>query len=381
MSVTEPQNPTKDCTATRSVTFCITELDPGGAEKALVQVACGLSKRGWQVSVVSLRDRGELAHELESAHISVTELKCGGLADARAVLRLRKFLTGQRPSLLVCFLHQANIVGRLAGWMTGIPVVSGVRVADRRKLVIWTDRLTRHLTVKYVAVSRHVAEVHSQLCKIPQSQVSLIYNGVDMPSALPPQTDRDDEQIRVLFVGRLTEQKRPQDLIDAVAALSADIRQKVQIDILGDGELQEKLRQQISTLGLDDHVQLHGHQSNAAEWMRRSDALVLPSRWEGLPNVVLEAMANGLPVIASNVDGIPEMIDHGVTGWLVAPCDTDAIAEQLTAVCIDREARDAVANRAFEAVRQRFSWDATIRAFDELLSELLSDGSHLEKNR
>ena len=207
--------------AASTVTLCINELDPGGAERALVRIATGLLDRGWRVNVVNLRNAGYLSGQLEAAGISVTALGCGGFVDVRAIFRLRRVLQRQRPDVLVCFLHQANIVGRLAGWLAGVrAVVSGIRVADRRKWVIWTDRLTRGLTRKYVAVSQHVADVHGWLCGLGEDRIMVIRNGVDIPDPRPIRIDRDDSERRILFVGRLTEQKRPQNLVNAVAAMA-----------------------------------------------------------------------------------------------------------------------------------------------------------------
>ena len=357
--------------AASTVTFCINELDPGGAERALVRIATGLFDRGWQVNVVSLRDAGDLVGRLEAAGISVTALECGGFVDIRAVFRLRRVLQQQRPDVLVCFLHQANIVGRISGSLAGVrTVVSGIRVADRRKWVVWTDRLTRGLTQKYVAVSRHVADVHARLCGVRDDRMMVIRNGVDIPDPRPVRIGREDSERRILFVGRLTDQKRPQNLVSAVAAMAVESGRRVVVDFLGDGELRSELQQQISAAGLNDRIRLHGYQPNVAEWMALADVLALPSDWEGLPNVVLEAMAQGLPVIATDVDGVPEIIEHGVTGWIVPPGDVTALADTLTNVLADVEGRRLVANRAFDAVQQRFRWDTTVEAFDDLLSGL-----------
>jgi glycosyltransferase involved in cell wall biosynthesis len=357
--------------AASTVTFCINELDPGGAERALVRIATGLFDRGWQVNVVSLRDAGDLVERLEAAGISVTALECGGFVDIRAVFRLRRVLQQQRPDVLVCFLHQANIVGRISGSLAGVrTVVSGIRVADRRKWVVWTDRLTRGLTQKYVAVSRHVADVHARLCGVRDDRMMVIRNGVDIPDPRPVRIGREDSGRRILFVGRLTDQKRPQNLVSAVAAMAVESGRRVVVDFLGDGELRSELQQQISAAGLNDRIRLHGYQPNVAEWMALADVLALPSDWEGLPNVVLEAMAQGLPVIATDVDGVPEIIEHGVTGWIVPPGDVTALADTLTNVLADVEGRRLVANRAFDAVQQRFRWDTTVEAFDDLLSGL-----------
>ncbi|MCH2202067.1 MAG: glycosyltransferase [Fuerstiella sp.] len=355
------------------ITFCITELDIGGAEKALVRVAVGLYERGWDVNVVSLRDAGPLARELEKANIPVRALSCGGLLDIRALFRLCHVLKTIQPKILVCFLHQANIVGRIAARLAGVPtMVSGIRVADRRLGVIWTDRLTRQLTRKYVAVSRSVADFHKEKCRIPVDDMAVIYNGVDIPESRPIWSSRNDSQFRILFVGRLTPQKRPQNLLSAVASFPEDLRNRTFIDFLGDGTLRTSLEHHISAADLGDNVRLHGQQTNVIKWMARADVLVLPSAWEGLPNVVLESMAQGLPVVATAVDGLSEIIESGNTGWLVPPNDITALTNTLIMVSDNINLRYTVANRAFEAVQQRFHWNSTVQSFDELLSKLLN---------
>lgn len=374
MPAFEHQPPAENSGGSRraAVTFCITELDPGGAEHALVKIAIGLHELGWRVNVVSLRDLGSLAVRLRDGNVPVTALHCGSILDARAVLRLRRALHDHQTKLLVCFLHQANLVGRIAGWLAGVrAVVSGIRVADRRKFVIWSDRLTRGLTRKYVAVSRHVAETHAKRCGIPARDITVIYNGVETPGEIHTNRERRDSQFRILFVGRLVRQKQPQNLVSAVAALPEELRNRTVVDILGDGELRGRLEQQITAASLENQIRLHGHQPNVAEWMAQADVLALPSAWEGLPNVVLEAMAQGLPVVASAVDGVPEVVESGVTGWLVPPHCVTALTETLSLVAADSGLRRTVASRALEAVQQHFRWEISIHAFDELLLDLL----------
>jgi len=365
-----------------SVVFCITELDPGGAEKALVRFAVGIHQAGWPVHVVSLRDAGALGDVLKAAGIAVTALTCGGFLDFRTVPRLAKQLKRLRPDMLVCFLHQANIVGRLAGRLTGVRnVVSGVRVADRRRFVAWTDRLTKQLTCHYFAVSRHVADVHGQLCGIPESKISVLHNGVDIPDSVQKPRQDDNGTFRILFVGRLTRQKRPLDLVRAVKRLPTELLQRTTVDMLGDGELAAPLRNEIANCDLADRVHVHGHQSDIARWWAESDVLVLPSAWEGLPNVVLEAMAHRVPVIAASVDGVPEIVSHGETGWLVESGNVSELAAALVNAESSADERKRVANRAFDSVRQRFCWQKAIGEFANRLSQLHENSGDTEKHR
>ena len=325
------------------VTFCINELDVGGAEKAMVRIAIGLSQSGWNVRVISLRDAGPLAADLQTADVPVTALECGGFADVRTFWRLRQELKVNPPDVLSCFLHQANIYGRLAAKFSGGPmVISGIRVADRRKWVVLTDRISRCCTTHYIAVSQQVADTHARLCGISADRICAIPNGVDCPDpqCLPAVGTRPGKTL--LFVGRLTEQKDPMCLLSAFLKLPESLKASTQLTFVGDGPLRAALGERIQQEGLEERVRLAGHRADVVEMMRESTVLVLPSRWEGLPNVVLEAMANGLPVVASHVDGVGELISDGQTGWLVPPGDPIALAETLAAVLADKNRRGAL---------------------------------------
>ena len=361
---------THEESATR-VVLCINELDLGGAEKALVRFAKGLKASGWSVIVVSLRDSGILSQALSDSGIAVLALGAGARHYVRPACRLARLLRQERPAVLVCFLNQANIVGRVAARFAGVPVVvSGVRVADRRKFVCWGERLTWRLCDRHIAVSYSVAELHGKLCGIPRDRFSVIPNGVQIPERGRPERNPDDEKFRILFVGRLTRQKAPIHLLQALHQLPTELRDRVEMNYVGDGELRDTVIEQSRAMGLDRVVNIRGQQSDVLWWMHSSDLLVLPSEWEGLPNVVLEAMAAGLPVIATRVDGVPELIHDAYTGWLVNAGDTAALAKKIAEVAQDPANRDRVARAATLFVRQKFSWDSAIGAFEKLLIQL-----------
>ena len=355
------------------LTLAITELDPGGAEKAFVRIALGLSQRNWTVHVVSLRDRGALAETLAAAGIWVTALNCGGGLDFRAIFRLRRLLYQQRPDALVTFLHQANLVGRLAGRWAGTPlIVSGVRVADRRRAVAVPERLTQHYVDHYVAVSAAVAEMHGRLCRIPSEKMSVIRNGVDVAAIRQvPAVSREslglqaDDRV-VLFVGRLTQQKAPGNLLAAFRALPAEVQKLARVVFVGDGPLKQSLAAEIRAAGLEDRVSLTGWRPDVAGIMKSCDVLVLPSLWEGQPNVVAEALAAGLRVIASDVDGVRELLPDGPRHALVAPGDLPDLTARLATFL-----RQAAGELRTEALPELPSWEAAADEYDQLLRRCL----------
>ncbi len=359
-----------------AVTFCITELDVGGAEKAMVRIAAGLKHRGWTVRVISLRNEGPLAEPLITAGIPVTALECGGFGDVRALFRLTSALRTHPPDVLCCFLHQANIYGRLAARRAKIPVVvSGVRVADRRRWVTMTDRWTQNCTDQYIAVSDNVAALHCRLCHIPAAKMSSISNGVDGSVPREAAQKPSVQPHELLFVGRLTEQKAPLDLLEAYRRLPAELRESTRLTFVGEGPLRQRLQLEIASGGLANAVTLVGNSPDVPKLMQQATLLVLPSRWEGLPNVVLEAMANGLPVVATAVDGTLELISEGETGWLVPPAQPDALSAAIADALNNPDHRQAYSEKSQLIAVTRFSWNAAIDRYDQLLSSLVSKTS------
>ena len=357
--------------------MAITELDIGGAERAFVRVAIGLKQRSWDVRVISLRDAGPLSEELRQAGIEVTALGCGGCPDLRAVWRMRAVLQRQRPDVLLTFLHQANIVGRVAGrWARVARIISSVRVADRRWSVGIAERSTSCCVDHYVAVSQSVADVHAKLCRLSKDRVSVIRNGVDIEAIdASPAIDRTQLGCReadfiILCVGRLTEQKAPDDVLSAVcsvAMLQPDVRRRVTLVFVGDGPLKSKLERRIMDDGLQESVRLLGHRCDVISIIKSADVLVLASRWEGLPNVILEAQAAELPVIASAVDGVTELIIDGKTGRLFSAGDVQQLAGILTEFLQSPNSAGGTVTAAREQVSRQFRWEDCIDAYEQLL--------------
>ena len=304
------------------VAFVITELDPGGAERQLVQLVTNLDRDRFESEAVCLSGEGELAGVLRDAGIRVTSLHAGGRWDAGVLFRLRRHFRRSRPDVVQTFLFHANIAGRLAARRAGVPVVvSGIRVAERRhRWHLWLDRWTDRFVDRHVCVSRDVAEFSTQVGKLPAEKLVVIPNGVEVDRFVA--ADAADlgefgfpEDARViLFVGRLDEQKDPQRLVDAFRIMTHEVSDATLL-IVGTGPLESALRQ--SALEFGGRVVLAGQRADVARLMKAASCLALPSRWEGMPNVVLEALAAGLPVVASDVEGVRELLREGTLGTLV----------------------------------------------------------------
>lgn len=358
--------------------FCITDLDPGGAEKALVQIVQRLDRAEWEPMVWCLSQQGALVEELAKADVPVTCLGARGKRDLRVVWTLSRQLRRRRPALLQTFLYHANVAGRIAGKLAGVPhVVSGIRVAEKRsRLPLWMDRLTQPLVDRHVCVSQAVAEF-SIAAGLDRKRVIVIPNGVDAERFMRAEpADLSEFGIpagsqTVIWVGRLDPQKQPLMLVEAAELVLQSAGAGTHFLIVGDGPLWGEVGSVIARKGLTKNVHLAGWRGDVAELMRSADCLVLTSAWEGMPNVILEAMAAGLPVVSADVEGVREVVNEGVTG-LIASSDTpQAMAERIGQILRDAELRRKLGVTSQQNVTKEFTWNRITEAYADLYRELL----------
>ncbi|MFG0334895.1 MAG: glycosyltransferase [Maioricimonas sp. JB049] len=360
--------------------FCITGLDPGGAERALVQLAGRLDRNRWQPIVYCLSRRGRLADDLEARDIPVRCLNASSSRDLNVIGRLRNRLRDDRPQILQTFLFHANLAGRLAAWRAGVPiVVSGIRVAEREKRWhLLLERITRRLVTHHVCVSRRVATFATHHMRLDPKRVSVIPNGVDFDrfaSASPGDLGElgipADARVFV-SVGRLHPQKGYDLLIEAIEPLLEQSPDQ-HLLILGEGPSRPDLERQIREAGLERQVHLPGYRDDVPSMLAAADAFVLVSRWEGMPNAVLEAMAAGLPVLATDVEGIDELLTDGQTGIVCKPKSVHELRHGLERLMTVAEAGGGMGECAQARVAREFAVEAVVRMYDELYVRLLAD--------
>ncbi|MCA8992004.1 MAG: glycosyltransferase [Planctomycetaceae bacterium] len=355
------------------IAFCITELDRGGAEQALVEIVTRLPREHWTPRVICLGPRGPLAEPLENAGIPVDSLGAKSRWDALVINRLRRNLAENRPEILQTFLFHANVAGRMAGWLAGVPnVISGFRVAEREKrwhnwVDGWTIRLARH----HVAVSKGVAEFVQSQFRLPSDRLTVIPNGVDCETyrnAKPhdwTQLGLSRNAKVILAAGRLHPQKGFADLIEAATPLLKEFPDWCMV-IAGEGAQRDSLQSQIDYSGMRGRILLPGWVDDLPGYFRAAPLFVLSSHWEGMPNVLLQAIAAGVPVVATAVEGVDELLGELAPEALVKPHSVDELRQKIRAQIVASGTSGASTNELQAIVQKQFTWNSVAQEYHEL---------------
>jgi glycosyltransferase involved in cell wall biosynthesis len=315
-------------------------LKRAGAERTAVTLACGLDRERFECRVVSLYDAFPEGFEAVLAESAVPVHHLGKRRgfDPRVYPRLTRVMREFRPSIV----HTHSYVLRYAWPVSEAPLVHTVhnlaeREVDRFGRVL--HRIAMRRGVRSVAISQEVARSFRALYGTEPDTV--IPNGVDLP---PPRAGWREshgfspDDILIASVARLDPQKNPLLLIDA---LPADPR--CHLLLAGDGSLRDAVKQRGSS-----RVHVLGVRADIPDLLAASDLFALASDYEGLPVAIIEAMAAGLPAVATSVGGIPELVEHNVTGILIPPRDAQALADVLATLVRDPERRRVLGDRARE---------------------------------
>ncbi len=366
------------------IALIITELYPGGAEKCFVNLACFLKSRGHEVAVWQLWDpppteKSQLVRQLDAHHIP---WKSGGTTKAwhfpAASRWLKRELMEFAPNVAQAFLFHANVAAALALRGQTCRLFGGARVAQpelwRQLLQRWA---ARHME-KLICVSHSVAEHCRKIERIPASKICIVPNGIapeNMPSA-----SQDWSELGVLsparvllYVGRLAEQKGIDDFLQGSLPKILTALPDHCLVIMGDGGLAKKLADLRLRSNHVQRIHLVGWQPNPLGWMRAAEMLVLPARYEGMPNVVLEAMSVSLPVVCFEVDGVRELLgNRAIADRQIVPAqDFQAFTNATIELAQDAELREQCGAHNRIRVEQTFQLEHQLAKYEALYSSTL----------
>jgi glycosyltransferase involved in cell wall biosynthesis len=324
-----------------------------------------------------------VAQEIRQLDIPVIDLGMTAQWRLDALWRLYRLLRHEQPIILHAWVFHANLLARIIGRLARVPII----ITSRRNVHIGPPlrehlkRLTASWDTHAIAVCDLARQAEIGRAGGSPDKVITIHNGIDVErftslssikQADARQTLNTPAEASLLgTVGRLHPQKGLPDLLTTFQRVKGT-HPASHLLIVGEGECRTDLERRAQQLDVAGAVTFAGHRDDVPQLLALLDVFVLASHWEGLPNVILEAMAAGLPVVATRVGGVPEVVVDGVTGLLVPPRDPDALSEAILTLLQDPDLRQKMGQAGRERVREHFSVERMVQDTEALYQQLLS---------
>ncbi len=380
------------------IVHIIFRLDVGGLENGLVNLLNNLPPSEFRHAIICITDYTSFRDRLNRSDVEVYSLRKPPGNSLRTHAKVWKLLRELSPTIV----HTRNLAAlefQIAAALAGVPVrIHGEHGWDMRDLdgrnrrYLAMKRFVRPFVHHYIGLSRHIERYLRESVRIPAHDVSQIYNGVDTDRFRPAANGRtrlpdpmfDGEDLIVIgTVGRMERVKDPLTLARAFVRLTQtvpEMRHRLRLVMVGDGTVKREVVACIEQAGLLGQVWLPGSLNNVHEILRGLDVFVLPSLAEGISNTILEAMATGLPVLATRTGGNPELVDDGETGSLVPPADPDALADGMLTYVRQAAVRLQHGRRARQVAVERFSLAAMVDQYASLYRRFAPARSSTARN-
>lgn len=362
----------RDATAIRRLLVVSDEMEVGGSQRQISYLLGGLDRSRWQPELLFFRNESFMVRELRDQGITVHQLHKRGRIDIGFVLRLASLLRGGRYDLVHAYSLTAELWIAVARLLVrrAPPQVSSVRNLHlTTSPVFWgLKRFAIRRSAAVIANARAAAAVVALRIQLPLARFDVVANGIE---SAPPLEAGEREALRRaigvppgrvlgLFVGRLVEQKNLACLVRALSALPD--AERPWIALAGQGPLQGEIQRLRDAAGLQDDMRFLGERTDAVMLMKAADFLVLPSLYEGMSNVLMEAMSVGCPVVASDVGASAELVEHGVSGLLFSSDDGATLATHLRRLTRDPSLRARLSTESIARMRSDYSIERLVAA-------------------
>ena len=380
-----------------TVCHVITKLELGGAQEVALYAVSHLDRSKFRPILVAgpgglLTEEAKSLPDVDIHILSSLTRRVHVLADLAAFVELICVFRRLRPAIVHTHSSKAGILGRWAAWCARVPVIIhtvhgyGITPAQSywlRRVLILLERMTGWITTYWIAVAQTDIEKGVEWGLFDRTQASVVRPGIDPQPfqtvlsattrhALRAEFGAGPDDYLVGTVACLKPQKAPEDFV-AVAKRVCDVVPQARFVLIGDGELRPRVESLIEQNGLDHRLYLAGWRRDVSTAMKSFDAFLLTSHWEGLPRVLLEARTIGLPVVATRVGGVAEVIAEGRHGWLSDAGDVDGLATQLIRVLQSRSGQLHRGLNSVEALPKEFHLEEMVKQYESLYDRFLND--------
>ena len=351
-----------------------TDSQMGGTEKMILAFMKKSSQDFYNILVI-LKKNGPLSKLASNIGIKTYSLNINNLWDLPKLYQLLKILKKEQPDILHTYLFHANIAGRIIGKLYGIKhILCGQRNIDpwRKWYHSYMDKLTSSFVQAYISNTQAGKKRLIEIEKISEEKIFVIPNGIEkhIPTGsfskktLRSRFNLPENAIILLHMGSFTKKKGQSFLVEAFIS-AAKTKENIHLLLAGDGPLREKVSGLASLSPISERIHFPGTLDNIYDVLPFCDLFIMPSLWEGMPNALLEAMASGIPIIASDVGGIPELVTDGIESLLVPPQNSQALAEKITFAIKHPERMKSLAQKAKEKAISQFSLQKMIERLED----------------
>lgn len=359
------------------VMLLVTDLEYGGTPLRLARLARRLPGAGVDVHIGCLAMAGPVAEELSVDGLPVFACDARHTRDWRAVHRLLDHVRRIRPDLIHATLTHSNAMARLAGQWCGVPVIGSTATIEvERRWHLWIEKLTAGFDAAHIVNSRAAAEHVVETFGLPERRVFIVPPSLDpYPKPLERASARatlgiPDREYLIAWVGRMDPVKRLPTIVDCARELA---HEPMRFVLVGDGPQRAELEQMTRRAGLSDRVLFLGWRSNVATVLSAADVFLFPSVTEGMPNAVLEAMACGVAIVASDIPVLRELSADGRNFPIITPPDAHAFAGVIRDLCRDADRRRAYAAQSAAWAQQNLDPAATVQAVIRVYGQVLAE--------
>jgi sugar transferase (PEP-CTERM/EpsH1 system associated) len=371
------------------VAHVIHRLDVGGMENGLVNLINHMPPGTYRHAIVCMTDHTEFARRIHRDDVTLHSLYKREGKDLRVHLRLRRLLRGLRPDIVHTrnlATLEAQVTAAVSGVHARVHGEHGWDVGDldgsrgKNRLM---RRLVRPLVGQYIALSRHQMDYLTRSVGVRPERLTHVCNGVDIARFSPrppdwrsplPEGFATPDSIVIGTVLRMQTVKAPEDLVRAFILLRERLPKlfpRLRLVMVGDGPLFEPVSRMLAEAEVDGQAWLPGAREDVPDLMRAMDVFVLPSLAEGICNTILEAMATGLPVIATDVGGNPDLVAAGETGTLVPAGEPQVMADALVDYITDADRREREGSAARSRAEKEFSMEVMVRGYMDVYARAL----------
>lgn len=353
----------------------------GGVEQTRLLLARHFSKKNFELKITCSYAGNPIASEFEKLGVKIHVIgSMKGPFDPEVHKKAIKIIKGFRPHIIHGGVFEGNSIAAISGFLTGVPIRILEETSDpktRSKKASWLLRQYVRLADKITAISPNVLLYLTDVAKISTRKVLLLNNGIQIPEypsaeeifAKKKELGLLEGEFVIGFVGRLyNDHKRITDLVDALAICNDP---RLKLIIVGDGRDKGEILEKIDVLGLKESVILAGYQKNTSLYYSIFDLVCIPSAREGFGLVAAEAMIHRLPVIASNVGGLKDVILDSETGFLVTPLDPKELASKITLLFQNPHLRRMMGEKGYERALENFTSDRYCADVEALYLDLL----------